>query len=164
MKPRPNQFGVCENTAPSRQHAPRLAVNSMQLTVDNLPRSSHLGQQAPVLASRASEGGDSLRVKRVDAATEGERGDRAEALAAPATGTTANNLSHVFEPLIGCEEAAQLLGNIHVKTLQRYARQRMLPSYRLGGHWYFRASELDAWLRSRVNSCCHPCRSNREER
>jgi len=45
-----------------------------------------------------------------------------------------------FEPLIGSPEAAKLLGNIHVKTLQRYARRRTIPGYRIGGHWYFRAS------------------------
>ena len=53
-----------------------------------------------------------------------------------------------FEPLLDSEEAAKLLGNIHVKTLQRYARQGSLPGYRIGGHWYFRASDLDPWLRS----------------
>ena len=57
----------------------------------------------------------------------------------------------------------EAFGNIHVKTLQRYARAGTLPGYRLGGHWYFRASELDAWLRSRINSACHPCRLNQEE-
>src|SRR6266700_4982024 len=68
-----------------------------------------------------------------------------------------------FEQLLRSEQAAKLLGNIHVKTLQRYARAGTLPGYRLGGHWYFRASELDAWLRSRINSSCHPCRLNQEE-
>ena len=53
-----------------------------------------------------------------------------------------------FEQLLRSEQAAKLLGNIHVKTLQRYARAGTLPGYRLGGHWYFRASELDSWLRS----------------
>jgi excisionase family DNA binding protein len=67
-----------------------------------------------------------------------------------------------FEPLLDTKEAAKLLGNIHVKTLQRYARQGELPGYRVGGHWYFRASELDAWLRSRINSACHPCRRTEE--
>src|SRR2546421_5499051 len=70
---------------------------------------------------------------------------------------------HAFEPLIGSPEAAKLLGNIHVKTLQRYARTRRLPGYQIGGHWYFRASELDAWLHSRINSSCHPCRLNQEK-
>jgi excisionase family DNA binding protein len=57
-----------------------------------------------------------------------------------------------FEPLLGSEDAARLLGNIHIKTLQRYARQGSVPGYRIGGHWYFRTTELDAWLRSRINS------------
>src|SRR5215471_12489390 len=64
-----------------------------------------------------------------------------------------------FEPLIGSCEAARLLGNIHVKTLQRYARHARIPGYQIGGHWYFRASELDYWLRSQINFSCHPCRS-----
>jgi excisionase family DNA binding protein len=51
-----------------------------------------------------------------------------------------------FEPLMGSPEAAKLLGDIHVKTLQRYARRGSLPGYQIGGHWYFRASELDAQL------------------
>ncbi|MGD0842729.1 MAG: helix-turn-helix domain-containing protein [Candidatus Acidiferrales bacterium] len=63
-----------------------------------------------------------------------------------------------FEPLLDSGQAARLLGNIHVKTLQRYVRRGELPAYRVGGHWYFRASELDAWLRSHINSDCHPCR------
>lgn len=66
--------------------------------------------------------------------------------------------THGFEPLIDSCEAARLLGNIHVKTLQRYARRGDLPGYQLGGHWYFRASELDSWVRSKVNSDRHPCR------
>jgi len=61
-----------------------------------------------------------------------------------------------FEPLIGSLEAAKLLGNIHIKTLQRYARHQRVPGYQIGGHWYFRASELDSWLRSRLNSNCQP--------
>jgi len=61
-----------------------------------------------------------------------------------------------FEPLIGTPEAAKLLGNIHVKTLQRYARHRRIPGYQIGGHWYFRASELDSWVHSRLNSNCQP--------
>jgi excisionase family DNA binding protein len=65
-----------------------------------------------------------------------------------------------FEPLIETERAAILLGNIHVKTLQRYARQGTLPGYRVAGHWYFRASELDAWVRSRLNSNCQSVRKN----
>jgi excisionase family DNA binding protein len=61
-----------------------------------------------------------------------------------------------FETLIGSPEAAKLLGNIHVKTLQRYARTGSLPGYQIGGHWFFRVSELDAWLQCRINSNRQP--------
>ena len=74
----------------------------------------------------------------------------------PATVSATNESRQVFEPLIGSEAAAKLLGNIHVKTLQRYARRGTLPGYRVAGHWYFRATELDDWLRSRINSNCQP--------
>ena len=71
-----------------------------------------------------------------------------------------NEAAIEFEPLSDSEEAAKLLGNIHVKTRQRYARQGELPGYRVGGRWFFRASELDAWLRCRINSSRHPRRSH----
>jgi excisionase family DNA binding protein len=64
--------------------------------------------------------------------------------------------TRTFEPLIGSPEAAKLLGNIHIKTLQRYARRGNLPGYRIASQWFFRASELDAWLHSRINSNCQP--------
>jgi excisionase family DNA binding protein len=66
--------------------------------------------------------------------------------------STSGGTRSVFEPLIGSLEAARLLGNIHVKTLQRYARHGRVPGHQIGGHWYFRASELDAWLRLQINS------------
>ena len=94
------------------------------------------------------------------------RSDRAEASGAHPGWAMNRQLEHwhnaSFEPLLDTREAAKLLGNIHVKTLQRYARQGVLPGYRVAGHWYFRASELDAWLRSRINSSCHPCRRTEE--
>lgn len=64
-----------------------------------------------------------------------------------------------FEPLLDCRQAAQRV-HCHEKTLQRYARQRRLPAYRIHGRWYFRVSELDSWVRSQVNFDGHPCRVN----
>lgn len=63
-----------------------------------------------------------------------------------------------FESLISSSQAARLLGNLHVKTLQRYARLGRLPGYQIGRHWYFRESELDAWLRLQLNSKCQSVR------
>jgi excisionase family DNA binding protein len=160
MKSRPTQFGVREHTASPRQHASRLAVDSLPSLSEILPRDSKHRPSTPVLASRPSEPRESVTTKPLDAATGGERESGEEVLSAPAAVSATNELRQVFEPLIGCEAAARLLGNIHVKTLQRYARRGTLPGYRVAGHWYFRATELDAWLRSRINSSCHPCRSN----
>ena len=56
-----------------------------------------------------------------------------------------------FEPLLDTPQAAALLG-IHPKTLQKLARAGMVPGHRIGDLWRFRASELDTWLRTGINS------------
>jgi excisionase family DNA binding protein len=56
-----------------------------------------------------------------------------------------------FEPLLDTNQAAALLG-IHPKTLQKMARAGTVPCHRIGDLWRFRASELDRWLRTGVNS------------
>lgn len=50
------------------------------------------------------------------------------------------------EPLMNDDEAAQFLGGLHPKTVQRLARRGEIPAYRIGRYWRFRASELSAWL------------------
>lgn len=52
-----------------------------------------------------------------------------------------------YERLMSDVEAAQFLGGLHPKTLQRMARRGELPAYRIGRYWRYRASELDQWLR-----------------
>jgi excisionase family DNA binding protein len=56
-----------------------------------------------------------------------------------------------FEPLLDSREAAALL-KIHQKTLERKARMGEVPGYQVAGKWRFRASELDDWLKSQLNS------------
>ena len=90
------------------------------------------------------------------AATEAEGRACAERSAQASTLKPSQGSKPAFETLIGSPEAAKLLGNIHVKTLQRYARTGSLPGYQIGGHWYFRVSELDVWLQTRINSNCQP--------
>ena len=58
------------------------------------------------------------------------------------------NPSPTFERLLPVGEAAHLLGGIHVKTLQRKAREGTIPGRQIGRAWFFRASELDAWVSS----------------
>jgi excisionase family DNA binding protein len=72
----------------------------------------------------------------------------------------ANNF--VFEPLLNDEQAADLLGKMHVKTLQRMARKGHIPTHKIGRFWYFRASELDRWLRGELTSPCQSVRVNEE--
>lgn len=65
-----------------------------------------------------------------------------------------------FEPLLDDRQASALLGGIHPKTLQRLARNGQVPAYRMGRYWRYRASELDEWLRNKLNSACQPARVN----
>jgi excisionase family DNA binding protein len=135
MKSRPIQFGVRENTASPRQHAPRFAENVRSNAISIEEENSEVAEEQRV-------------------ATEGEGRACAERSVQAFTLKPSQESKPTFEALIGSPEAAKLLGNIHVKTLQRYARTGSLPGYQIGGHWYFRVSELDAWLQSRINSNC----------
>ena len=67
-----------------------------------------------------------------------------------------------LEPYIDASEAAQFL-KIHPKTLLRMARDRAVPAYSFNDgarrHWRFLKSELDIWMRSRLNAVSHPVRS-----
>ncbi len=62
-----------------------------------------------------------------------------------------------FEQVLNTVEAAALL-QIHPKTLQRMARDGLVPAFRIGDLWRFRASALDEWLRSGICSKGHSCR------
>lgn len=61
-----------------------------------------------------------------------------------------------FEPLIDASTAAGLL-KVHRKTLERMALRGEIPGHKVGKFWRFRASELDEWLRSGVDSGRQPC-------
>jgi excisionase family DNA binding protein len=67
----------------------------------------------------------------------------------PAVSETGEN-QRTFERLMSAEDAAALLGGIHVKTLQRKARLGEIPGYQIGRSWFFRESGLDAWLSSHI--------------
>jgi excisionase family DNA binding protein len=68
-----------------------------------------------------------------------------------------------FEPLLNDQQAAQLLGNMHPRTLQRLARTGVIPAIKIGRFWFFRASTLDAWVSSQVQSQHRPCFSKENE-
>lgn len=153
---RHRQFDMRENPASDRRHGSRpSAENTVENTLaSDEGQSQHHHSMAAVEQSATSHAGP----KRPATGEKASTVNRWNAFRLPLLQSDSQ-----FERLLRSEEAAKLLGDIHVKTLQRYARQGRLPGYRIGGHWYFRASELDAWLRSRINSSCHPCRLNQEE-
>ena len=62
-----------------------------------------------------------------------------------------------FEALMDSAAAAVLL-KIHRKTLERMALRGEVPGHKVGKFWRFRASELDEWLRSQLQSSRQPCR------
>ena len=157
------QSDIRENSASNRRHGSRPASRDLldatlteDATTTSPPRP--VGQNHSLPEADRKPDAASPR-----AATGKEKKGQNETQAVAVALMRSQNPTLGFEPLIGSPQAAKLLGNIHVKTLQRYARQRRIPGYQIGGHWYFRASELDSWLQSRINLSCHPCRLNQEE-
>jgi excisionase family DNA binding protein len=155
------QSGMRENPASERRHGSRGVARSFS--------DEHCIDKDRATSPLLTTGRDHLPTALIvpdapspRAATGGEDGVPPTHPSIPSPAGSYVTAQRVFEPLIGSGEAARLLGNIHVKTLQRYARDGNLPGYQIGGHWYFRASELDSWLRSRLNSSCHPCRLQEE--
>lgn len=133
-------------------------MDSLALLSKTLFRSSHHQGALPDPGTATREEGDALIAKPLNAAT-GEREERNSGSNRELLGQMLSvGRTTEFERLLSAEEAAGLLGNIHVKTLQRYARQGSVPGYRIGGRWYFRTTELDAWLQSRLNSNCQSVR------
>lgn len=73
---------------------------------------------------------------------------------------------HPFEPYVDAKEGAAFL-RLHPKTLMRLAREGVVRAYSFSDgvrhHWRFLLSELDTWMRSKVNSNAHsvrPCPAN----
>jgi excisionase family DNA binding protein len=156
MKSRPTQFGARENTASPRQHAPRFAEDARSNATCIEDENSEVAEDSLVADALAEGSKSRMHAASQHAATEGEGGACAEPSSQAPTLKSSQESRPAFEALIASPEAAKLLGNIHVKTLQRYARTGSLPGYQIGGHWFFRVSELDAWLRYRINSNRQP--------
>jgi len=127
MKPRSTQFGTCENTASTRQHASRLTGenHSTGICIEE-----HPGQQQPMAKH------DNL-VATTD--------NRPQAAAEP---TTAGGEREYRNHLLTVRDVAELL---QVPVSWVYGRMRnrsseRLPGYRLGKYWRFREDEVLAWV------------------
>lgn len=128
MKSRSTQFGVRENTASSRQHAPRFAVN----TRSNI---AHLAEES--LEIQPTSLRDALSAK-------GYENSEHTALQDAATGVDGNDEPH----LLNVHEVAKLL-RVPVSWVYGRLRKRSLermPGYRLGKYWRFRKDEVLAWV------------------
>src|SRR6266478_2897917 len=96
MKSRPTQFGLREHTASPRQHASRLAVDSLSSKSEAIPRGSQHRQPTPVSTYRASESNMSIITMPLEAATGRETGDSAETFSAPTAVITAKESRQVL--------------------------------------------------------------------
>ena len=149
MKSRPTQFDVHKSTASVRQHALRLTVDSLPSMSEALPRDFQHRDPTPVFASLASESEMSINTVPVEAATGGERRDRAETFPTPASVVTAKESRQVPlppEPFVSADEAAQFLC-VKRRYLLELARRGIAGAYALGTGgkrkiWVFRLSEL----------------------
>ena len=149
MKSRPIQFGVRENTASSRQHASRRAMNASVLPPDSLFGTEQQDKGTQELPSPIKETSELSLAEPDQGATGGED-----------SGTTTPGLFRdgkrsVVERPLTCEEAASFV-RVHPRTVKRMARAGKVPGHFRFGRWYFYASELDCWMRMELHSARHP--------
>ena len=149
MKPRSTQFGMRENTASSRQHAPRRVLNASVLQSDPLfgTEQQDKGTREPTSPIKETF---ELSLTETDKRVTG--GGDSGAITSALLGD--GKLSVVERPLT-CEEAAAFV-RVHPRTVKRMARAGKVPGHFRFGRWYFYASELDCWMRMELHSARHP--------
>jgi len=142
-----------ENTASSRQHASRLALNSSVPDSETLAGNAIEDNQLSLRTSPPAETFNPLVNEAKNGATARER----SATAIFVTGSTDRGAQSRVERPLTCEEAAELM-RVHPRTVKRMARNRKLPGHFRFGRWFFFASELDCWMRTELHSSRHSCR------
>jgi excisionase family DNA binding protein len=63
-----------------------------------------------------------------------------------------------IERLLTSKEVGELLG-IHPKVCERMAQRGEIPALKVSRFWRYRASALDGWINSRLQSDRTPCRT-----
>jgi excisionase family DNA binding protein len=149
MKTRPTQFGLRENTASSRQHAPRRVMKVSVLQPDP---SFATEQQDKGTQKQSSPIKETLGLSLTETEKGATGGRDSGAITSGLLGD--GNLSVVEHPLT-CEEAAAFV-RVHPRTVKRMARAGKVPGHFRFGRWYFYASELDCWMRTELHSARHP--------
>jgi len=153
MKLRPTQFGVRENTASSRQHAPRRAMNASVVQSDLFSATECPGKSSnePVPPIKETFELSFTEPHKAEGATGG--GDTRTLT----SGLSGGGRRSTVERPLTCEEAAAFV-RVHPKTVKRMARNGDLPGHFRFGRWFFYASELDGWMRTELHSSRHSCR------
>lgn len=151
MKVRPPQFGVRENTASSRQHAPRRAMNALVLQSDPFFGSQQRDDSAQQLPPAIKETFEQPLKEQRKGTTGG--GDSRPTT----TAFLGDGKDSVVERPWTCEEAAGFV-RVHPKTIKRMARRGDLPGHFRFARWFFYASELDRWMHGELHSPHRPCR------
>ena len=54
-------------------------------------------------------------------------------------------------PLLDSEQAASIMG-IHSKTLQKFARKKIVRGVRVGKLWRFRTADIEEWIQRQLAS------------
>jgi len=151
MKDAPTQLEMRENTASSRRHASRRAMNASVLRSDPLRATERPDSRTQERVPPIKETFDlSLTEPNNEATGGGENGT------ITAAGVGDGKRSAVERPLT-CQEAAAFV-RVHPKTVKRMARSGELPGHFRFGRWFFYASELDCWMRTELHSSRHSCR------
>lgn len=151
MKSRPTQIGVRENTASSRQHASRRAMNTSVLQSDLFPATKRPDESS-------NESVPPIRETFELSLTEQGKGTTGGGETRILTsGLSGGGRRATAERPLTCEEAAAFV-RVHPKTVKRMARNGDLPGHFRFGRWFFYASELDGWMRTELHSSRHSCR------
>ena len=156
MKSRPTQFGVRENTASSRQHASRLAMNTSVLQSDPLSATERPDESMHEPVPPIKEMFELSLTEPGKGATGGGEGWTIK------SARLADGKRPTVERPLTCEEAAAFV-RVHPRTVKRMARAGKVPGHFRFGRWYFYASELDCWMRMELHSARHPWGSNIKE-
>ena len=83
--------------------------------------------------------------------------ESASSLQGSHAGHLSRDISLGIEALLTSKQASQVL-KIHPKVLERMAKRGEVPALKVGKFWRYRATALDAWINSRIQSGRQPCR------
>jgi hypothetical protein len=167
MKDASTQLDMRENTASSRRHASRPAVDSPLSISKPLPRAFQYRLQGLVLTSDASDPDRSTNIETPEVATGEGREQAGETLPGLTAAVITEGSKQVFqtpEPFVSADQAAQFLC-VKRRFLLELARRGIAGSYALGTGtkrkvWVFRLSELAAFIernKTQIPNLPKPC-------